>query len=88
MHVRVQYFPNDRSNCKSNNKGCVVGNELMANDFPIRTEEGVTFSTDATVDHDLPQESDWQPSRELKDAYDYSGGLVRAEPPRSRPAHL
>ena len=48
----------------------------MANDFPILSDEAVYFNTDATVDHDLPQESSWQPSKELKNSYDYSGGLV------------
>lgn len=71
------YFPTDRANCRSDNKGCIIGNELMANDFPIRTDEAQTFDTDATVDHDLPQESSWQPSKALKESYDYSGGLVR-----------
>ena len=71
------FYPTDRSNCRSDNNGCIIGNELMASDFPILTGEARTFDTDATVDHALPRESAWQPPKALKESYDYSGGLVR-----------
>ena len=38
--ARVTYYPDDRSICHSDDLGCMIGNELMQRDFPIRERGG------------------------------------------------